>query len=190
MVGSVIVGSQSHVMDTTQLNEFSRRFAAVLFDAHPEWREFASVDTTEGLDEGSLLVEIPRHSHATSSSHCTSRRTGRRLRLALIATTRISIDTPMMRRLRRSLRLLPLSQALWPSKSQSFPGGTETSHAAPPALPRTQTLARHHGYTMPRPHGFGRGKGRTTKILQPNHPLQRTQPSRSGCNHGPWWASR
>ena len=45
-------------MDTTQLNEFSRRFAAVLFDAHPEWREFASVDTTEGLDEGSLLVEI------------------------------------------------------------------------------------------------------------------------------------
>jgi hypothetical protein len=45
-------------VDNTQLNEFSRRFAAVLFAAHPEWREFASVDTTEGADEGSLVVKV------------------------------------------------------------------------------------------------------------------------------------
>ena len=45
-------------MDNTQLNEYSRRFADVLFAAHPEWREFVSVDTTEGVGEGALLVEI------------------------------------------------------------------------------------------------------------------------------------
>jgi hypothetical protein len=45
-------------VDNTQLNEYSRRFAAVLFAAHPEWRELASVDTAEGVDEGSLVVEV------------------------------------------------------------------------------------------------------------------------------------
>lgn len=40
------------------LNDFSRRFASVLFAAHPEWTEFASIDINEGIDEGSLLVEV------------------------------------------------------------------------------------------------------------------------------------
>jgi hypothetical protein len=49
-------------MDIAQLDEYSRRFAAVLFAAHPEWREFASVDTIEGGDEGALLIEVsPAH---------------------------------------------------------------------------------------------------------------------------------
>jgi len=45
-------------VDHTQLNEYSRRFAGVLFAAHPEWRELASVDTAESVDEGSLLVKV------------------------------------------------------------------------------------------------------------------------------------
>ena len=45
-------------MDNTQLNEYSRRFADVLFTAYPEWREFASVDTAEDVDEGTLVVQV------------------------------------------------------------------------------------------------------------------------------------
>ena len=45
-------------MNTTPLNAYSQRFAAVLFAAYPRWHEFATVDTTEGVDEGALLVEI------------------------------------------------------------------------------------------------------------------------------------
>lgn len=54
------VGRQaaSNAMDNMQLSEYSRRFAAVLFAVHPEWREFASLHTTDCVDEGSLLVEI------------------------------------------------------------------------------------------------------------------------------------
>lgn len=42
----------------TELNEYSRRFADVLFAAYPEWREGASMDDTEGVDEGSLVVQV------------------------------------------------------------------------------------------------------------------------------------
>jgi hypothetical protein len=45
-------------VDNIQLNDYSRRFAEVLFAAHPEWRELASVDTTEDVDKGVLLVRV------------------------------------------------------------------------------------------------------------------------------------
>jgi len=43
-----------------KLDDYSQRFADVLFKAFPSWREFASIETTqETSQEGFLLVKVP-----------------------------------------------------------------------------------------------------------------------------------
>jgi hypothetical protein len=42
------------------LDDYSRRFSGVLFEAFPEWRQFASVQKAEATDEtGFLVVKVP-----------------------------------------------------------------------------------------------------------------------------------
>ncbi len=47
------------MFNASNLNEYSRKIAQMLFAEHPNWRDYAKIDTSEHVDSGSLLIIIP-----------------------------------------------------------------------------------------------------------------------------------
>lgn len=45
-------------MDLSQLNDFSRRFASMLFGAHPDWSQHASMESVDNGARRTLLVQV------------------------------------------------------------------------------------------------------------------------------------